>query len=154
MPGRTMTPLRSPLTYTVRVAASQSSSIPCTTARAECERQRENQGGLGQPHHHVALLELRFALRSPLPLHTTVIVPQLAVAGIEHPAMWGLVRTAPITRGVGIKAGPNHADVDTPSCLSVLPAGAEGGVVPATAHLMPVAHHDRGVALDKCGGLA
>ena len=30
MPGRTMTPFRSPLTHTVRVAASQSSSRPYT----------------------------------------------------------------------------------------------------------------------------
>ena len=29
MPGRTMTPFRSPLTHTVRVAASRSSSRPC-----------------------------------------------------------------------------------------------------------------------------
>ena len=78
MPGRTMTPFRSPLTHTVRVAESRSSSMPWST-----HSQREQGTGAAreargrQPHHDVALPD---PLRLPLPLAEAAGVVEAAAA--------------------------------------------------------------------------
>ena len=105
MPGRTMTPFRSPLTYTVRVVASRSSSRPCT-ARSSVSCVAGGQGLRGQSHHHVTLLEL-VVPRLPLPVADAFAVVELATACTERPALVGKCRHQIICGGV--EARPDHA---------------------------------------------
>ena len=103
-----MTPFRSPLTHTVRVAASQSSSRPCAAdSRVSSVRHARKGKGKGLPHHHVALLEL-VVPRLPLPAAVAAGVGEVAAERVEHPALRGLERHA----GARVEARPDHAQHD------------------------------------------